>query len=93
MIFRDQVANGGDVGEYFFGAALGREAARRRVRGACVPMPAMVVRIGVETATGEEVGEAGIAGGMLGKTVIDLHNAARLASGMADMEVQCCARR
>ena len=48
----------------------------RRVGRLGVAVAAMVVRVGVEAARGQEIGEAGVARGMLGKAVIDLDDGA-----------------
>ena len=64
------------------------EASRRRVRRGGKAVAAMVVRVGVEAALGQKIGEARIARRVLGKAVIDLHDGAGRAVRQPRVEVE-----
>jgi hypothetical protein len=51
-------------------------------------MAAMVVRIDVEAMSGEMIGEACVARGVLGKAVVDLHNSASRFGRLLDKKIQ-----
>ena len=77
MLAGDQVVDGVDVGDHL-GAAVGTaEDAQRRIRRGRRAMAAMVMRVDMEADRRHDLGEAGVARGVLGQPVIDLDDAAR----------------
>ena len=72
----DQIVHGVDIGDDLGAAVCAGEPAERGIGRLGGAMAAMVVGVDVEAAPAEEIGEAGIARGVLGQAVVDLDDGA-----------------
>lgn len=88
VVARDQVVNRIDVTQNLAMRRFGAEMAEWRVGRGRLPVAAMVVCIGMEAMGRHRIGEAFVADGVLGHAVIDLDDAARLAFGLTEVDVQ-----
>jgi hypothetical protein len=89
----DKVVDGSDIGDNFLHAVPAGEHSRQRILRLRAAVAAMILRIDMETASGEEIGESGVAPCVFREAVVDLDNSARLLAGVLHKEIQRGAAR